>query len=453
MKSGIFVIYFSLGLMTVINGQNYNFKNLRYEDNMIFLANDTGLNAYGRFKFLKFSDSSKNYLSNGGEIRYQFTSFKNENWSPSGGYELPYFFNRYLLHSDLHLGSSFRLFAQLNSTFVAGKTTSVKSIDQNLFDIQQIFAEYHFPFNLNLQIGRQEILLGSQRLVAVREGPNNRLSFDAVRFTFFKYSARFDAFYGMPVHIKLNIFDDKIQTKERLWGLYSVWPMNALNSYLDIYYLGYYNISRTYVSSTERETRHSIGARLSRSKKPLKLDFETLYQFGNFGPQRINAYTISFDGSYTFNFSHSGIELGIKTEAISGDVSAADTQLNTFNPLFPRGAYFGLAALIGPANLYDFHPYLNIDFLNGGSFSVDYDSFFRYSTGDGLYGANGYLDIAILSPHHFIGHQLGFSIELDIAKAVILKPECTFFFPGAYLKDVTPGKIIRFLAVTVQYKY
>jgi len=39
-----------------------------------------------------------------------------------------------------------------------------------------------------LRVGRQELMYGSQRLIAVREAPNNRIAFDGLKFIFNKKS-------------------------------------------------------------------------------------------------------------------------------------------------------------------------------------------------------------------------------------------------------------------------
>lgn len=65
----------------------------------------------------------------------------------------------------------------------------------------------------------------------------------------------------------------------------------------------------------------------------------------------------------------------MKTEIISGDKHSDDNHLQTFNPLYPRGAYFGLVALIGPSNLIDIHPSINFTLTEKLGLGFDYDIF------------------------------------------------------------------------------
>jgi hypothetical protein len=77
--------------------------------------------------------------------------------------------------------------------------------------------------------------------------------------------------------------------------------------------------------------------------------------------------------------------LNLKTEIISGDRNPENLDLQTFNPLFPKGAYFGQVALIGPANLIDLHPSLKIHVAKHLELIADWDFFWRESLNDGLY--------------------------------------------------------------------
>ena len=52
--------------------------------------------------------------------------------------------------------------------------------------------------------------------------------------------------------------------------------------------------------------------------------------------------------------------LGLRAGIASGDSSASDADLQTFNPLFVRGNYFGEAGLLSPQNFVDLFPSLRI---------------------------------------------------------------------------------------------
>jgi hypothetical protein len=46
----------------------------------------------------------------------------------------------------------------------------------------------------------------------------------------------------------------------------------------------------------------------------------------------------------------------LTADVISGDADQNDEKLGTFNPLFPKGKYFGALSPIGPRNLIHLRP-------------------------------------------------------------------------------------------------
>src|SRR5438874_1430352 len=77
---------------------------------------------------------------------------------------------------------------------------------------------------------------------------------------------------------------------------------------------------------------------------------------------------------------------GLKADIASGDRNLADQTLGTFNALFPKGAYFSEADLLGPYNLMDLHPSVELHLTKSLKLTPDADFFWRQSTHDGIYG-------------------------------------------------------------------
>ncbi|MCU0447604.1 MAG: alginate export family protein [Microscillaceae bacterium] len=455
MKYVLFILGW-LGLSEVW-AQVGEMKLLRYEETYTELKNDSNQTWYKRLKFKPLNQNKSIYWSQGGEVRYQLQDYRNEDWGSVNGDTYTAFFTRFLYHSDIWLGQNFRIFGQLNSTFANGRTRPNRSIDENRLDIQQIFADWYVlntdNQRLMLRVGRQELLYGSQRIIAVREGPNNRQSFDALKVVYKRNNWQLDAFYSHPVRLRQGILDDKFNQDQRLGGLYSVWKKAGFLGNVDVYYLNFWSRESAFNQEVAEEMRHSLGTRIWHKSPTWNYDLEALYQFGSFGAQKINAYTASANVSYTWAKTKTQPTLGIKTEIISGDRQRADNQQNTFNPLYPRGAYFGLAALIGPANLVDFHPSLSFNLRKDWSLLIDYDIFWRYSLRDGIYGPNVALIFEGESANRFIGRQLGISMEYTPNAFLSIVPEFTWFEAGQYLREVSAGKDVFFTALTVQLKY
>ena len=223
---------------------------------------------------------------------------------------------------------------------------------------------------------------------------------------------------------------------------------------IDLYYLGIRRDQATWSDVKGEEVRHSVGSRVWRADKRFSYDIEGLYQFGSVDGSTISAWTLSFNNSYVLGSKKLSPTAGLKTELISGDAETDDHRIQSFNPLFPRGAYFGYAALIGPSNLFDIHPSIDVPISNAVTFSTDYDIFWRYSTRDGIYNPGAKV---IYGPGDsgkaFIGHQISGNIDFTPNKHIFIRAEATWFKAGSYLKSVSSGKNILFVGFTSTLKF
>ncbi|RFZ90695.1 hypothetical protein D0C36_17180 [Mucilaginibacter conchicola] len=446
-----------LGCSTCL-AQNAPFKSLRYDENYSYLGRDTAADWYSRLKFNPLSKDKTVYLSFGGEVRYQYFHFTNQDWGEAPVDKDGFILSRFLGHVDLHVGKHFRTFVQLQSSLADGEAETPSPVDQNPLELHQAFMDYAFytkpEGSLTFRLGRQELSYGSQRLVAVREAPNNRQSFDGAKLMYGRKQLKLDLFYSYYVPAKPNIFDDAVNKGTKFWGAYAVINKVPLLQNIDVYYLGINKRTAVFDDGKGVETRHSIGARVWANAPALQYDIEGLYQFGDFAGGDISAWTLSANISYGFEQTKLKPRIGFKTEAISGDRSKGDGRLNTFNPLFPKGAYFGLAALIGPYNLLDMHPYLELSISKRLLLSADYDLFWRMNKNDGLYAVNGRLLYSSKDgAAKKIGGQLGGELNYSPSKYLSLRQEVTWFVAGDYLKQAGPGKNILMTGTTVTLKF
>ena len=458
MKIGI-VIQVCLLLFYYGNAQSIpSFKQLRYDEDYSILKQDSSSNWYKTTKFNALSKNGNTYVSIGGDIRYQYQWFKNENWGEAPKDNDGFILTRYLVHADFHAAKYFRTFVQGQSSLANGKVGSPSPVDENQLDLHQAFTDITFAQQnsqaLTIRIGRQELLYGSQRLVAVRDGPNNRQSFDAARLLYSHYNWKADVFFSHFVQSKQKIFDDGFNKNTKFWGAYLAKNSIPFFNNVDVYYFGLWKNKAKFDDGAGKELRHSVGSRIWAIKKFWRYDIEGLYQFGNFAGKKITAWTFSVNTGYKFANTIGKPEIGIKTELISGDAKYNDNKLQTFNPLFPRGGYFGLVSIIGPANLFDIHPSLTFDLSRRLFFNMDYDIFLRYSRNDGIYGPNTALIYSGKnSSQKSIGRQYSNYLEYTPNSFLYFRGEFTWFQASDFLKDVGPGKTILFMAGTVQLKF
>ncbi|MEE1898431.1 alginate export family protein [Flavobacterium rakeshii] len=447
------LIILLLFVLTGIHAQTPpRFSFLRYNDDFSYLATEKHEDIYYKMKYIRVGKNSDNYLSTGGEIRYQYINTINEKWGDDSNGSDGYFMARYLAHVHLHT-KYIRLFFQLQSSFAYSKA-DVSPVDENPLDVHQFFADVVFTKHFFLRAGRQEILFGSRRLVGVREGPNSRLAFDGWSIIFKSENNSNQLFYVHPVANRPQFFDDNFNRNAKLWGNYTVVNNVPLIQNIDLYYLGLYKSNASFNDASGKEVRHSVGTRIWKNKGNLTYNFETVYQFGKMAGKTISAWTVSSQTNYQFNNIKFSPTVGLKTEIISGDRHANDNSLETFNPLYPRGAYFGLVALIGPSNLFDIHPSLDFNLSSRVSAGIDYDFFWRWSINDGIYAPNVQLVYSGQNlDEKFIGTQLAANLNFDVNPFLSLTAEAAWFDAGPFLKEAGTGKDYYYGAVTAQFKF
>ncbi len=346
-------------------------------------------------KFFPLDTTGSSHLSLGGEARERYEWFNHPTWGRDRQ-DHGSLLQRYFLHADLRMGEHSRLFTQLQASLENGRAGGPRPADEDQLDLHQAFLDLTLPIregsSLTLRSGRQELAYGSQRMISVREGPNVRQSFDGFRAMLRLGTLGVDGFATRPTRTVRHLFDDGPDNSRALWGAYAVSPFPVLaGGNLDLYYLGYYNQQGRFNQGAARETRHAVGTRIWRRAKPLDYNLEAAYQWGGFGRGEIRAWMVASDTGYTFPSLPLKPRLGVKANMASGDEEPADQDLQTFNHLFPKGAYISEANLVGPTNLINLHPSLTLSPADRLTLTIDWDFFWRESIHDGVYNNAGAL--------------------------------------------------------------
>ena len=264
-----------------------------------------------------------------------------------------------------------------------------------------------------------------------------------------------DAFAVKPVRTKIGVFDDDPDPDQDFWGLYAVTPVSWLpGGNVDLYYLGLDRKNASFDQGTAHELRHSVGTRIWGHIAGWDYNLEFVYQFGSFGSGDIQAWTAASDVGFTFANALFKPRLGLKANVTSGDDNPNNRDLQTFNPLFPRGAYFGEPALIGPANHIDVHPQLELALLRNLILTVNWDCFWRESTHDGIYGpAVNLIQTGKTSDARYVGNQAEAMLEWHVDRHLTFTADYAHFFAGDFLKETTPGKDVDYFSAWVTFRF
>jgi hypothetical protein len=384
-------------------------KALRAEENYsVLLKNDTLRNTsiLNKLKAISLNKSKSVYVSLGGEFRPRWEYLDNKNWSFKETADENFYSQRIMFHTDVHLGKHVRVFGQLTHGLVS--LDEPVYIQSDKLDLHQAFAEFIIPLkkaNLKLRAGRQELLLGSGRLMAFRDGPNSRRSFDMVRIMLDGKGYNSNLFLGREVKVPDGFFDDNSSDAPYTWGVGLTADTKKILGNTSIYYIGFDAKSVNYNDGINPETRHTIGMRrFGNIGNRFKYNTELNYQFGKFGNKTINAFSIEGDWHYNLINTKFKPDLGIKLDYVSGGKNHGDDKLGTFNPYFNNPAYFGLITQVSAMNLIDIHPSINLQLTEKLSATAEADFYWRAALNDGLYsGSKSLLRASNNSQSRWIG--------------------------------------------------
>jgi hypothetical protein len=441
---------------------NRSYKLLREDEDWSFLK-DPKLREdfWDPIKYIPLRRSASDwYMTMGGEAREVWEQIGNDNWGESP-YWNEYLNERYMPYFDLHYGKHLRTFVELKSGLNSFRQGGPRPIDEKRLDFQAAFLEVGTTFGQNsihLRVGRQELEYGSGRLIDVREGPNVRLSFDGFMVKSKIDSWQIDGFAMRPDEDNPGYFDNSPNHTVGFWGIYAARPIPRQLS-LDLYYLGVDRKDAAFQRGTAQELRHALGVRVSRSiatEKPgWDFDDEALWQVGTFGSANIEAWTIATETGYRIPTILLKPRFSAKADISSGDHPSTNT-LGTFNPLFPKGNYFGVLATTGPGpiNFIDVHPHVETALPHDVSLSVDWIVQWRESLADGVYAVPGFLIRAgNASQARFVGHRPGTEVRWQADRHVWLQADYGIFYAGKFLKETQPGRNLNYWALWAGYKF
>jgi hypothetical protein len=437
------------------------FDNARYDEDYSYLrdpANWTGA-WWERYKFMPLDPSGTRYLTLGADLRPRYEHYVNRNWGdppdPTDGYG----WLRIMPYADLHLGPNIRLFGQLIGAWAFDMEPAPSPVDETGADLLQAFGQLRFPGDtetLMLQGGRQLLAYGSERLIGLRFGPNVPQAFDGGLARIETGPWRADTFFMLPVRNDLQNFDDGTDDTRKLWSLYATRSMTSgsESSGLDVFYIGFANSEAVYEQGSGSETRHTLGTRVFDSSGNWNWNHEAHFQFGTFADGNILAWSVATDTRYTFADVPLKPYIELRANAISGDRDPNDTELNSFNAMFPKGKYFGEIGLIGPRNLLNLHPVIGVSLGQGWSLRGAAVFFWRESLGDGVYDNPGNLLRASGdSRARYIGTQSEVVLGWTPVRGIEIEVAYSEFEPGRFIGETGPSKTVRFVGAEIQLRF
>jgi hypothetical protein len=412
--------------------------------------------------------STGDYISVGGEFRGVYERIQNNNWEPTPYATNHFGLERYQLHADIHAIPHVRFFIQLESGQEQGEQGGPRPIDKKNLDFLNAFVDIYGGAELgrtNLRVGRQELNFGSGRLVAVREGPNVRQGFYGARLSQRLNQWTIDSFAVRPAADQPGFFDNVPLHTTSFWGAFAERLSNGTAPHaFDAYYLGLERKSATFNQGTAPEQRETIGTRFATTEPTPSdqrafiphFDVEAAYQFGSFGQGSIQAWTFATEAGYLMPKIIGKPRAGFRADFSSGDKDSKSPNLQTFNPLFPIGNYFGVLADTGPGpvNFIDVHPEIKTTLPHGFSVNVDLVIWWRESLHDGVYGVPGNLLVAAgQSDARFVGDRPGIEVRWQRDSHFYVQADYGVFYAGSFLRESGRPHNLNYTSFWTGYKF
>lgn len=297
-------------------------------------------------------------LDIGGEARVRYHSENNHRGLGLTGLDDEFWLTRLRLFANYRMNEYFRLYGEYLYADSGGEFFNNRPIEENRGEIQNLFLDTHLTENLTLRVGRQELLLGNQRLVSPLDWANTRRTFEGVNTLYRGEKWDLDGFFVHPVN-RIAATESKIDDADENEDFYGVYATRkGLDiGVVDAYYLGYDDSDVDF-------SYHTVGSRVAgASKDGLLYEFEGGIQFGENSPGFGNHSAEFFTGGLgrKLNLGDWKPIVWFWYDYASGgdDVPAARGD-DGFDHLFPLGhKYNGFMDLFGRRNLHD----LNAQFI------------------------------------------------------------------------------------------
>lgn len=358
---------------------------------------------------------------------------------------------RIALAADAELAPAIRVRAALVSALIKGGDEASPA-ERNVLDVQEAFVELG-PREAFVRLGRQEIRLGSQRLVAVRDGTTVRRTWDGARGHAAFGRLELKAFALRLVAVRPEgVFNDGRNEARDLAGVQASLPSPL--GRIEAYWLVTTQDNRPTIEGTADERRHSWGLRAAGEARGWFWDWEAVLQTGRFGNGTIRAWTLATKTGYRWESRAWKPEVMLSANIASGDGARGDGRLATFSALYPNASYFSEDAVLGPANFFNLHPYVTVHPRADLSLGLDFNLFWRLKRGDGVYTPQGGL---LREPGdtraRFVDAALSGVAEWTPREGLLLSLVFTHSRPQDFIRATGPADPSDFVEATLQFTF
>ena len=371
-------------------------------------------------KFIPIADGGDVYLTLSGEHRSRLNYTTNPGLRDVKAQDQ--WLVRNVVGADLHVGSHFRAFGELNNSNAFGAPgVDASPMQRNDLLVQQLFAEVDAVVSdiaLGLRIGRQEFMDGPPNVLHIRPAPDVYTSMDGVRLNVASSRARASLFSFKTVALGRKAFDDPTNDGERFRGVSTsfVLPAFKIGSadaklFFDPFLWNHRQDERRWGSAVGRDDRNFYGARLWGTAGDATLDLSVIRQDGSFASRDISAWGVFANGGYLLSDGPLHPRIGAHVDYTSGGGAYGSGKLKSFQFFYGSIPYFSWGNLVGPTNLADVSVNMRVTPLSRVSVTAEASLLRRPSETDAVYT---FLGTPFTGTQNVRGHDIGRLIKADV---------------------------------------
>lgn len=416
-------------------------KGVFYDNDFSYLCNSGCCDTYlgDRFKRLAFGDCWT--VDVGGQYRMRFHNEQNinntgavPNFLGLTGDDDDFLLHRTRLYLNAEYGSHFRFYGEMLDAVSNYGNGPPRVIEENRTELQNLFAEFRgYDIGsgvVGARVGRQEILLGAQRMVSPLDWANTRRTFDGARVMWQGDNWDVDGIWLRPMHRDAAHAHklDSPNLDRQLYGIYGKYK-NLCRDNLETYWL-----ALDYEDVGANGFRYdTLGTRYWGGEGNWLYELEAAVQFGtNADNSGHSAGAVTAGLGRKFPCTIFSPTLWAYYDWASGD----DTVGNGYHHYEPLAhKYNGFMDIFGRRNLQDMNLLLTANLTDKVQLLCWYH-YFRLANGNDvpynvdMTNFNG--QAAGTSGSKDLGHEIDFLITHNITPRMSMLYGYSHFFAGDY---------------------
>lgn len=380
------------------------------------------------------------WLQIGGQLRARLEAPAGPDFVARSGH--PYVLTRVRLNVAVTPLSWLKCFAEAQDTRALGYHGSAPAPLQNPLDLRAAYleAKHGDDRGAMLRVGRQEMAIGSSRLISIGPWSNTSKSFDAVRAAFYRPAIRAELIAGSIVQVDGSRFD-RHKAGEHFFASYNtiknlLVPNSSIEPYL---------IAKVVTGGVAGERGppgdavvYTGGFRWTGTLSGgIDYSAEMLRQWGSWAADTMSAYAATYTLGWKIDQSNWQPRLSADYSFGSGDRNPNDGRRGALDLLYGASQpFFSYTGMISWRNLYTLRT--GVDFSAGHHVKavLDYRDFRLATVADGLYNSTG---IRVVLNRKADSHHVGYGPDAHVVWTVGSYTEVTVgvakIYAGAYLNE------------------